>query len=78
MFQNVRCVLQKLYILLAPDKKHKKDFPEVAIAGFRKDKRLKDYLVRAALTKMENAGGSELCRKGTCQVCDHVVTYNYN
>ena len=64
--------------MLAPDKEHKKDFPEFAIAGFPNDKSLKDYLVRAALTKMENAGGSEPCGKDTCQVCDHVVTYKYN
>ena len=25
---------------------------------------------------MDNAGGSELCVKGTCQVCDHIITAN--
>ena len=28
-----------------------------------------DYLVRAALPKIDNAGGSEPCGKGTRQVC---------
>ena len=32
--------------------------------------------MRAVLPKMDNAGGSELCRKGTCQVCDHIITTN--
>ena len=44
--------------------------------GFRHGKSLKDYLVRAALPKTENAGGSEPCGKGTCQVCDHIITTN--
>ena len=36
----------------------------------------KDYLVRAALPKMDNAGDSEPCGKGTCQVCNHTITTN--
>ena len=32
--------------------------------------------MRAALPKMNNAGGSELCGKGTFQVCDHIITTN--
>ena len=57
-------------------KKHKKVFPEVQIVEFRNGKSLKDYLVRAALLKMDNSGGSEPCGNGTCQVCDHIVTTN--
>ena len=75
-FQNVRSILEELQILLAPDKEHKKVFPEVPIVGFRNGKSLKDYLVRAVLAKMDNAGGSEPCGKGTCQVCDHIITTN--
>ena len=75
-FQNVRSILEELQILLASDKEHKKVFPEVPIVGFRNGKSLKDYLVRAALPKMDNAGGSEPCGKGTCQVCDHIITTN--
>ena len=30
-------------------------------------------VVRAALPKMDNAGGPEPCGKGTCQVCDHII-----
>ena len=69
-FQNVWSILEELQILLAPDKEHKKVFPEVPIVGFRNDKSLKDYLVRAALPKMDNTRGSEPCGKGTCQVYD--------
>ena len=75
-FQNVRSILEKLQILLAPDKDYEIVFPEVPIVGFRNGKSLKDYLVRAALPKMDNAGGSEPCGKGTCQVCDNIITTN--
>ena len=51
--------------MLAPDKEHKKDFPEVPIVGFRNGKSLKGYLVRAA-SKV----------KSTCKVCDHIIATN--
>ena len=44
--------------------------------GFRNCKSLKDYLVRATLTKMDNARGFEPCGKGTCEECDHINTTN--
>ena len=75
-FRNVRCILQELQILLAPDIEHKKAFTEVPIVGRPNGKSIKDYLVRAALPKIDNAGGSEPCGKGTCQVCDHIITTN--
>ena len=75
-FQNVRSILEDLQILLAPDKKEKKVFPEVPIVKFRNGKSLKDYLVRTALPKMENAGSSEPCEEGTRQVCDYISTTN--
>ena len=75
-FQNVRNILEELQILLAPDKEHKKVFPEVPIVGFRNGNIVKDYLVRATQPKMDNAGGSESCGKGTCQVRDHIITNN--
>ena len=69
-------ILEKLQILLTPDKDHKRVFPEIPIVEFRYGKILKDYLVRATLPKMDNAGGFEPCEKGTCQVCDHIITTN--
>lgn len=44
--------------------------------GFRNGKRLKDYLVRAALEKVDNARGSKPCGKGTCQLCDYIIRSN--
>ena len=59
VFQNIRSILEEVQILLAPDKEHKNVFPEVPIVGFRNGNSFKDYSVRAALPKMDNAGGSE-------------------
>ena len=44
--------------------------------AFRNGKSIKDYLVRTALPKMDNAGGSEPCGKDTCHACDHIMTTN--
>ena len=61
---------------LASDIELKIFFPEVLIVWFRNGKCLKDYLVRAALPKIDNFEGSEKCGKGTCQVCDYVTKTN--
>ena len=74
VFQNVRSILQELQIMLAPDKEHEKVFTEVPIVGFWSGKSIKDYLVRAALPKIDNTGGSKPCGKGTCQVFDRIIT----
>ena len=76
VLQNVRSILEKFQILLASDKEQKKLFPEVPIVGFRNGKNVKDSLMRAALPKMDNAGGSESCGNGPCHVCDHIITTN--
>ena len=76
VFQNVRSILQELQVLLTPDKEHKKVYTEVPVVVFRNVKSIKDYLVRAALPKIDNAGGSEPCGKGTCQLFDHIITTN--
>ena len=73
---NVRSILEDLQILLVLDKEHKKVFPEVPIVRFRNGKSLKDYLVRTALPKIDNAGSAEPCEEGTCQVCDYISITN--
>ena len=75
-FQNARSILEELQILLAPDEEYKKVFPEIPIVGFWNGKSLKDYLVRGEFPKTDNAGDSEWCGKGTCQVCDHIIITN--
>ena len=74
VFQNIRNILQELHLLLAPDKKHKKVFPDVRVAGFRNGKSLKDYLVRAALPKANETRRCEQCSKKTSLVCNSIRT----
>ena len=65
--------MEKLQILLAPDKKYQKVFPDVSIVGFPNEKSLKDHLVRASLSILNNTLGSEPCGKRNCQVCQFIV-----
>ena len=74
VFQNIRNTLQELYLLLLPDKKHRKVFPDVPVVGFRNGKSLKDYLVRAALPKTNETGRCEPCGKKTCLVYNSIRT----
>ena len=66
--------MEKLHILLTPNKEHKKVFPDVPVVGFRNGKSLKDYLVRAKLPKLGVSGRCEPCGKKACLVCDSIST----
>ena len=61
-------------MLLAPDKEHKKVFPDVPVVGFPNGKSLRDYLVRATLPKANETGRCEPCGKKTCLVCNSIRT----
>ena len=63
-----------MYGPLAPDKEHKKVFPDVTVVGFRNGKSLKDYLVRAALPKTNETGTCKPCGKKTCLVRNWIRT----
>ena len=63
-----------MYGPLAPDKEHKKVFPDVTVVGFRNGKSLKGFLVRAALAKTNETWRCEPCGKKTCLVCDSIRT----
>ena len=60
-FQNIRTIMEELHILLTPNKEHKKLIPNVAVIGFQKSKSLKDFLVGAALPKLDEGGRCEPC-----------------
>ena len=55
-------------MLITPDKGHKV-FANVSIAGFR-NRKLKDYLVTAALCRTNKAWKCELYRKKSCLACN--------
>ena len=71
---KVTRILQELHLLLAPEKEHKKVFPDVPVVGFCNGKNLKDYLVRAALPKTNETRRCEPCGKKTCLVCNSIRT----
>ena len=50
-FRNIRSIMEELHILLTQE--HKKVFADVPLVGFRNGNSLKDYLVRAKLSKLD-------------------------
>ena len=71
--ENVRNILQKLHILITPDKEHKKVFQDIPVVGFRNGKSLKDHLVRAKLPDVAITERSESC--GTVEWLLHGVAF---
>ena len=59
VFENVRNILQELFIPLTPDKEHKKVFQGIPVIVFHNGKSLKDHLVKAKLPNVEITGRSE-------------------
>ena len=55
--------MKVLHILLTPNKEHKKVFTNVLVIGFRNGKSLKDNLVRAILSILNERGRCDLCGK---------------
>ena len=66
--------MEELNISLAPNKEHKKVFPNVPVVGFWNGKSIKDFLVRATLRKLNEGGRCEPSGKKTCLVCDSIST----
>ena len=61
VFQNIRNIIQELRLLLAPNKEHKKVFPNVPVVRFRIGNSLKNYLLRAVLPRTNETRRCELC-----------------
>ena len=73
-FVNVRSIMEELHISLAPNKEHRKVFPDVPFVGFGNGKSFKDYLVRAKLLKVDMSRRCKPCGKKTCLVCNSIST----
>ena len=74
VFRNISNILQELNSLLAPNKEHTKVFVNALVVGFRNDKSLKDYLVRAAVSKTNETERCEPCGQKTCLACNSIKT----
>ena len=66
--------MKELHLILACREDHKKVFPEVPIIGFKNNKNLKSYLVRAALPDIIQVGRCERCggKRPLCQLCSNM------
>ena len=59
-FQNVKGIIEELYILLIPTKEHEKNiFPNAPVIGFQNGKNLYHYLVRVTLPILNESGRCE-------------------
>ena len=76
-FQNVRAIMEELYILLTPNKEHKKLLTNVPVIRFRIGKVLKDYIVRVTLDILNEIGRREPYAKKieTQDILDTILLY---
>ena len=64
-FENVKSKMEELHILLTPNEEPKIVFLDVPVVGFWNDKSLKDHLVRAKLSNLEESRRCEPCGKNS-------------
>ena len=69
----IRSILNKIHLLLTPDKEHQEVFRSIPVVGFKRGKSLQDYLVRAKVKENNQDGESQKCKGKKCGVCS-VVT----
>ena len=76
-FQNVRAIMEELYILPTPNKEHKKLLTNVPVIRFRIGKVLKDYIVRVTLDILNEIGRREPYAKKieTQDILDTILLY---
>ena len=71
VFGHLKNQLTELHAILACDEDHKNVFREVPIIGFKNNKNLKSYLVRAAPPDINEVDRCEQCggKIPPCQLC---------
>ena len=74
VFRHLKSKLKELHVILACDEDHKNVFAEVPFIGFKNNKNLKSYLVRAALPDINEVGrcGAYGGKKPPCQLCNNM------
>ena len=65
--------MTRIHLLLTPDNEHNKLFRDIPIIGFRRDKSLKDILVRAKIPQIKNKVWCGHCKGPRCEICKHIV-----
>ena len=73
-FFETKNILFKIHLLSTSDREHRKVFENVPIIGFKKEKSLKDILVRAKVTPLKTEKGfCGPCNKPRCEICKHIT-----
>ena len=64
-----------LHLLLTPELEHRQVFHKVPIIGFRREKSLKNILVRAKVfSVLKNEAFCGPRKKLRCEICEHIVS----
>ena len=72
-YQGINKILRKIHAILTFDKEHDKVFKEIPIVGFRREKSLKDLLVRAKVPPLTRENGSSAsCLGKRCRTCPFI------
>ena len=73
---KVKNILKRVHLLLTPDREHQKVFSKIPIGGFRRAKSLKDHLVRAKISTINETLGCGKCGHSRCNVCNYIKESN--
>ena len=73
---KVKNILKRVHLLLTPDREHQKVFSKIPIVGFRRAKSLKDHLVRAKISTINETLGCGKCGHCRCNVCNYIKESN--
>ena len=74
MLRHLKGQLKDLNVIPACDEDHRKVFPKVPIISFKNNQNLKSYLVRAALSDINEVGRCQPCggKRPPCQLCNNM------
>ena len=65
--------MNRMHILLTPDRQHNKVFRDIPIIGFRRAKSLKNILVRAEIPQIKNKFWCSPCKGLRCEIFKYIV-----
>ena len=63
----------RIHLLLKSDNEHNKEFRDAPIIVFRREKSLKDILVRTKISHFKNKGCCGPFKRSRCENCKHIV-----
>ena len=72
VFRNVRKILEEMHVILAPDARYEKPFPDILMNSFKNNKSLKNHLIRSQPLHNDGIGRSKPCegKKPPFHLCE--------